>query len=358
MSTALSTIALGVLGALAVQSCCMLKEKCPKSPVAGKIVCIDPGHGGTAATDNYRVGPTGEREERINLRVALFLRDMLEAKGAHVLLTRTEDVAVPLKDRAQLAVENNADVFISIHHNATADRSVNFPIIYYHANASENQASVELGKCVAHHLSKALFKGKTPMSLCSDHTIFPVEGTAVLRHSYGIPGVIAEASFFSNPEEEQHLKNRKYNRKEAQAYLKALEEFFSLPQLPIKEKYSSGKVPPFTVLQEADRMSEVAKRWHQDFLEGKQLMAEGIPSPRHSERSEESLSTGSVEKAYDLFTRSARSFPDSYVARECHLYRSEILARLGKQAAAAAERKRVEEFYVPAPARAGGHAKP
>jgi N-acetylmuramoyl-L-alanine amidase len=70
----------------------------------GKVIFLDPGHGGTAETDDFRVGPTGEREEWVNLRVALTLREMLEARGARVLMSRTEDVAVPLQERADSAV--------------------------------------------------------------------------------------------------------------------------------------------------------------------------------------------------------------------------------------------------------------
>ncbi|MCX7765418.1 MAG: N-acetylmuramoyl-L-alanine amidase, partial [Candidatus Sumerlaeia bacterium] len=283
----------------------------------------------------YRVGPTGEREEWINLRVALYLRDLLLARGAKVIMTRVADVAVPLETRARMAVENNADVFVSIHHNATADRTVNFPIIYYHGNASENKASVQLGKCLARQFVIALFNGNTPVSLVSDHTIFPTAGTAVLRHSYGIPGVIGEASFFSHPAEEQRLKDEKYNQKEAYAYLKALEDFFSDPTLPILERYSTGKLPPFPTLQEAERMQEIAKRWYIDFIEGKQLLNRGDAE--------------SLQQAYELFTRSARSFPDSYLARECHAYRAFILEQQGKYESAVSERRRVAEYYVPLP---------
>ena len=42
-----------------------------KYPLQDKKICIDPGHGGTAAVDSYRVGPSGEREEWIDLRVRL-----------------------------------------------------------------------------------------------------------------------------------------------------------------------------------------------------------------------------------------------------------------------------------------------
>src|SRR5690606_38646710 len=114
-----------------------------------KIICIDPGHGGTSETDSYRVGPSGEREEWINLRVGLLLREMLEKEGAKVLMTRTTDVQVPLQERSALAIEGKADLFISIHHNATADGQVNFPIIYFHGSANENKAGLALGKALA-----------------------------------------------------------------------------------------------------------------------------------------------------------------------------------------------------------------
>ena len=295
-------------------------------------MCIDPGHGGSAAFDSYRVGPTGEREEWIDLRVALALKEMLEARGARVLMTRIEDVDVPLKDRATLAVTDGADVFLSIHHNATADSSVNFPIIYFHGNASENRASVRLGRLVASHLSEALFDGHTPSSLVSDHTIFPESGTAVLRHSYRIPGIIGEASFFTNPEEEKRLKDEAYNRKEAAAYVLALEDFFSRRIPPIQEKYSNGRVAPFAVFQEAERMNPVAKRWKDDFYEGERLFREG-----HTE---------ALQRAYDVFTRSAKSFPDSWLAGKCHLYRWKILRVMGKTEEAEMERKRVDEYYI------------
>jgi len=300
--------------------------------LSGKIICIDPGHGGTASFDNYRVGLGGEHEEWIDLRVALILKDLLEAKGARVLLTRAEDIRVDLKERALLAVNNKADIFISIHHNATADRNVNFPIIYYHGNASENQASVQLGKFVAHRISEALFDGKTPVSLVSDHTIFPESGTAVLRYSYGIPGIIGEASFFSNPEEERRLKDREYNLKEAQAYLIALEDFFSSKPLPVKEKFSICKIPPFQVLQEAERMDESAKNWQEDYIEGKKLFKLG--------------DTDSLQKAYELFSRSAKSFPDSFLAGECHLFRARVSEKLGKNKDSQDEIRRVKEYYV------------
>lgn len=300
------------------------------SGLAGKVICLDAGHGGTADTDAYRVGPSGEREEWINMRVAKLLKEMLEAEGAEVIMTRTGDIQVALEDRAKLAVENKADVFLSIHHNATADTTVNFPIIYYHANASENKASVLLAQQVGQQLLAHMFEGDTLISIVSDHTIFPNAGTSVLRHTYGIPGVIGEASFFTNPTEEQRLKEETYNRKEAQAYLNALKTFFSQEHPPIRERYSMVKVPPFAVLQEAERMRPEALLWLEDYQRGKAL-----------------YERDSLDSAYVLLTRSARHFPDSYVAGDAHQLRAEILQQQDSIEAATATLLRVVEYYVP-----------
>ena len=299
-------------------------------PLEDRVVVVDPGHGGTAAFDDYRVGPAGEREEWINLRVALKLRDLLEERGARVLLTRTEDVEVDLSDRARLAVENEADAFVSVHHNATADPEVNFPIVYFHGNASENGASVMLAKAMADRMNLYLFDGKAPVSVVSDHTIFPTAGTGVLRNSYGIPGVIVEASFFTNPEEEQRLRDPEYNRLEAEAHVMALEDFFYQRHTEILEKYSTVQLPPFEVFQEAGRMADEARLWKQDYREGKRLMEYDAD----------------LEKALELLTRSVRSFPDSWVAGSAHAARADILERLGRKEEAETIRLRVAEFYV------------
>jgi N-acetylmuramoyl-L-alanine amidase len=302
-------------------------------PLRGRTICIDPGHGGTAETDSYRVGPTGEREEWIDLRVALMLRDILEQRGARVLMTRTEDVAVELEERALLAVENDAEVFLSLHHNATADPEANFPVVYFHGNASENRAGVALAQTLGARLGEALFDGQTEVALVSDHVIFPTAGAAVLRHSYGIPGVIGEASFFTNRDEELRLRGEEYNRREAEAYAAALAEFFSRPIPEILDKGSLVAIEPFDVLQEDDRTRDVARKWMENWQAGRKAQDEGTPE--------------AFEEALELFTLSARSFPDSWIAGDCHLRRAEILVALGHPEEAAMARLRADEHYVP-----------
>lgn len=81
--------------------------------MAGKVICLDPDHGGAAMSNSCRGGPSGEREEWIDRCVALALRELLEQRRATGLLTSTEDADVPLAPREQLAVDGAADLFPS-----------------------------------------------------------------------------------------------------------------------------------------------------------------------------------------------------------------------------------------------------
>jgi N-acetylmuramoyl-L-alanine amidase len=91
-------------------------------PGKALVVVIDPGHGGPHPHEGAR-GFRGLMEKTVALEVAKKLKISLEAAGATALLTREDDVDMPLAARAMLANEADADVFLSIHCNsmATAD---------------------------------------------------------------------------------------------------------------------------------------------------------------------------------------------------------------------------------------------
>jgi N-acetylmuramoyl-L-alanine amidase len=101
-------------------------EEYPIPPYAkfleGVKICLDPGHGGDAHKRGYKRGGTGVREAEVNLRVAKYLREFLVTAGAEVLLTRAADVDVSLAERAAIANEWDADLFISLHHNAIGNK--------------------------------------------------------------------------------------------------------------------------------------------------------------------------------------------------------------------------------------------
>ncbi|SFC59278.1 N-acetylmuramoyl-L-alanine amidase [Parapedobacter composti] len=304
-------------------------------PLQGKVICLDPGHGGTAETDQYRVGIGGEREEWINLRVARYLQELLEEAGAHVILTRSADVFVPLTDRAALAMAGEADLFLSIHHNATADTAVNLPVLYYHGNASENQASITLAHCIGNAILTGMYGKHRPEAtavIVSDHTIFPKAGAAVLRGTYGIPALIVEASFFTNPAEEERLKLPTYNRKEAEAYLDGIRCFFEKASVPIYPKYS--RVTQFALLevkQEAARMDTIALRWRLNYDAARYIYAQEAH--------------GRYEEACRLLLESVTSFPDSPIAKACLALYADLQRRMGRYEEARETDRRRHEYY-------------
>jgi N-acetylmuramoyl-L-alanine amidase len=110
----------------------------PAAPLRGLTIGIDPGHGGA---HDGAVGPTGLREAEANLAIALPLRDRLEAEGATVVMTRTDDATVSLVERTTLARERDVDLLVSVHNNAFPDgidpwQNNGTSVYYTHARAA------------------------------------------------------------------------------------------------------------------------------------------------------------------------------------------------------------------------------
>ncbi|MCG2724744.1 MAG: N-acetylmuramoyl-L-alanine amidase [Elusimicrobia bacterium] len=105
-----------------------------------KKIVIDPGHGGK---DGGGRQIFGLKEKTINLKVAQLLLWKLEKeKGFEVLMTRDSDVFIPLRDRSKMANEYGADLFISIHANASRHKNnQGFEIYFMSENASDPWAA-------------------------------------------------------------------------------------------------------------------------------------------------------------------------------------------------------------------------
>jgi N-acetylmuramoyl-L-alanine amidase len=93
-------------------------------------IVIDPGHGGH---DTGTIGPHGLMEKDLCLDVALRLGSLIEEKlpGAEVIYTRKDDTFIPLEDRTAIANQAKADLFISIHANASHDHAARGVETYY-----------------------------------------------------------------------------------------------------------------------------------------------------------------------------------------------------------------------------------
>jgi len=107
---------------------------------AKPLLVIDPGHGGV---DIGASGKHGEMEKMIVIEFARALRARLEARGElRVLLTRDDDVFIPLEERVRFARSNNAALFLSIHADTLGEASVEGATVYtVSARASDAEAA-------------------------------------------------------------------------------------------------------------------------------------------------------------------------------------------------------------------------
>ena len=211
----------------------------------GVRICLDPGHGGDAHKSGYKRGPTGVREAEINLRVAKYLRDFLEAAGAEVLLTREEDVASSLEQRAEVANQWGADLFLSLHHNAIADKpQVNRTSVWYHNDVDYRPSNLDLARYMYGGVQDALrLEQISNVPLLSDQMMYD-SGFGVLRHAQ-VTAALSEASFFTNPEEEQRLRDPEYNLLEAYGLFKGL------------AKYAAAGLPRARLVEPADGVVDI-----------------------------------------------------------------------------------------------------
>ena len=101
----------------ALTSACLLALPALAAEQGTLVVVLDPGHGGRYPHDGAH-GRKGLVEKNVALAVSNKTKELLEAAGATVVLTREGDVDVPLSERVRIANEAGADVFLSIHCNS------------------------------------------------------------------------------------------------------------------------------------------------------------------------------------------------------------------------------------------------
>ncbi len=178
--------------------------------LAGWSFMVDPGHGGT---ETGAVGPTGLRECDVNLAVSLKLRSLLEAEGATVHMTRTDDRNVSIGKRWQRANELGVDRFISVHHNAVSQSGVNYALALISVGASAESEDLA---------TKAVKEISWELGLpAHERPVWRVDYRGVLNNT-NMPAILTEASFISNPAEEQRLRDPYYNQREAEAIFRAV----------------------------------------------------------------------------------------------------------------------------------------
>ena len=268
----------------------------------GFKICLDPGHGGQGHVPDYKRGPTGVREAEVNLQVAFHLREMLQAVGATVIMTRVDDSYVSLSMRSQIANENGADFFISLHHNGIDNPKVNYTSTWYHGDADDSRQSLDLARYIQQGVSDALQLPTSPAAGLYSDKLITASGFGVLRLTE-CPAVLCEASFLSNPEEEARLQEDDYLRKEASGYFLGIARYIEggFPRgVLVKPQHASviQTKTPLLQIQVMDGLHErgawMLKR-QQVFTDSIRVKVDNADVPYHYDRETDQI-TVSIEK--------------------------------------------------------------
>jgi len=202
------------------------------SDLKNKLIVIDPGHGGA----DPGAQNSGLVEKDVNLDISLRLRKVLESKGCKVVMTREvdKDFFLPgfvqgrmakraeLDQRNNLASENNADLFISVHANSFPQRNTYGMETYYHLKSAPGKALAEL---IQEQLTL----------LQSDNKRKAKAGDYYLINQSKMPAVIVEVGFLSNPRERKLLILDNYRDLVAIAIGTGIEHYFITYPMGVRE---------------------------------------------------------------------------------------------------------------------------
>lgn len=172
-----------------------------QGPLDGVRVCIDPGHGSGDDPGAVHTFDDGSilRESDINLDVSNRLKTLLEAAGATVMLTRTDDSFMTNGDRYTAANAWGADILVSVHTNSTYDGTYDGAYaLYFHSDDKALASAIQ--SAMLGMLDDALPEGATWIDL------------GVAKYASGVllksdmPAAMAEPLFMSNPWEAVQLR--------------------------------------------------------------------------------------------------------------------------------------------------------
>lgn len=212
-------IKISIITLLLISAIFINKEVEALLPLSGKIIIIDPGHGGkdpgTISSDTY--------ESDINLEISKYLEIELTKMGATVILTRdgNYDLSTPnakwrkksdFDNRINLINNSKANLYISIHLNYLTDTK------YYGAQVFYNN---EENKIIANSIQEVINK-----ELNNDREIKKIPSRTYMYNKLNIPGVLIECGFLSNYKEKELLKTPEYQQKLAKVITKGIINYY------------------------------------------------------------------------------------------------------------------------------------
>ena len=222
---ALCIMAMGVMGFILMEAMRGAQALSPffvSRRLAGCVIGVDAGHGGY---DGGCVGKSGIEEKHLNLQVAQALQKELETRGAVVVMTRREDIALidpkmtqgnkkrkELSNRIALLNEAGAQMLISIHMNEFSDAAQRGAQVFYLKGGSAD------GRDLALCLTDAL------QAMDDEHTRTASAGEYYILNACDA-AVLVECGFLSNAQDEKLLQSEKHQKKLAEAIADGVEQY-------------------------------------------------------------------------------------------------------------------------------------
>ncbi len=231
-----------------------VKAPAPAKPAEKhrRLIVIDPGHGGK---DPGATGGRGTREKDVNLAAGLELARVLRERGDfEVIMTREDDVFIPLSERSDLANAKNADLFVSLHCNAASNKRENGFEVYSVSEtatdpeaaalaASENAVLELEGKNAHDETAKMILLAMTKTEMINESAAFSAltekaltkrvdveprgakqAGFYVLRGTHA-PAILVEMAFVSHPKDEAKLSSRRFRRTMAEGVAAGIADY-------------------------------------------------------------------------------------------------------------------------------------
>ena len=206
-----------VLSCLFTHSC-RKKEKEVNSLIMGKIILIDPGHGGKdngASYDNVL-------EDEINLKIGLILYKKLLENGCFSLITRNADYDLSsmydsnhkvkdLNNRIKMINDNMVDLFISLHLNSYSSSNVTGAQVFY----QNNEESKKFASILQKEMNKLYLKQRKEKN-----------GDFYILNKSKRNGVLVEMGFLSSPLDREKLLNIEYQNKIANTIYNSIKIYF------------------------------------------------------------------------------------------------------------------------------------
>jgi N-acetylmuramoyl-L-alanine amidase len=190
-----------------------------------KLIVIDPGHGGFSA-GGFDPGALGYRtklqERVVVLDISMQMKTLLEARGYRVIMTHTGSTTLDLPGRANVANNAGANIFVSVHANASLKHDYGGHTTYFYAPADKPElfAQRRLRNMLAADIQGELVKagGRPDLGV--------LEANFAVLRATRMPSVLVETAFLSHPDEEQLLGSADYRRRLAEGIVKGIDLYF------------------------------------------------------------------------------------------------------------------------------------